>query len=92
MTLEEIEKLCEEATPGPWQNEYSLVNGIEGRIASVDSIVPYRDKIDINAKFIAASRNLMPKLLAVAKAAELHFMTGAHMTEIHEALRVLEKE
>lgn len=70
MKLEEIRRLCDEATPGPWRAEYGgdMVYGREGRIATMDSIEHYRDKVAINAKFIAMARTELPKLLKVVEA------------------------
>lgn len=65
MTLEEIEKLCTEATPGPWEwDGFGLFNNhaSETYIATNCSLV--------DADFITASRILLPKLLAIARAAQ----------------------
>lgn len=95
--LEEIEKLCKEATPGPWPLCYHLQSfgndkkcpcGYRGSIWGHDDHVICemgstvikdeeglepprysREQELINAKFIAASRELMPKFLEIAKAA-----------------------
>lgn len=75
MTLEEIRKLCDEATPGPWQ--------------TVNSIASYGEKI-------AASRTLIPKLLAVAEAAKEALFLADPMehssAKLYRALAALEAE
>lgn len=63
MKLDEIEKLCNEATPGPWLGDYIPLQAIR--------ILDYSDNMSKNIEFIAAARMLMPKLLKVAKAANL---------------------
>jgi hypothetical protein len=85
MKLKEIEKLCEEATSGPWfsSETTSLNDNIKLQtpvIRAASHLTAHgtlkicsvgngnkeeRDKL--NAKFIAASRTFMPKLLAIAK-------------------------
>lgn len=72
MKLEEIEKLCEEATPGPWEWTGYIVENEEKRIVTTDG--SYNEDRTHNQKadgeFIASSRVLLPKLLSVAKAAK----------------------
>lgn len=80
MKLEKIEKLCAEATPGPWEADkqycrVQLKNDPYGLIAWADDGGFCRGE---DVFFIAAARTLMPKLLAVAKAAKTvdsHFET-----------------
>lgn len=80
MKLEEIEKLCEEATSGPWTwyyyknlayiespNEIIINPGF-----NITEMEEYGISEDKDALFIAASRELIPKLLAVAKAVQYH--------------------
>lgn len=70
MKLEEIEKLCEEATTGPWY--VFLPAGEEDSPAHLTGprqFTEFRFGLS-DAKFIAASRELIPKLLAVVKAVE----------------------
>ena len=89
-SIEEIKRLIEAATPGPWHSV---------RAAMKDSFVPCRARVvahdkaqenpellvevpsyshrpEHDAAFIAASRTLMPKLLAVAEAAKLLKRSG----------------
>ncbi len=102
MKIEEIEKLCEEATSGPWTwrvpgylcNKY-IDNGLVLDINEEKNGVWHSSE---DAKFIASSRTLMPKLLAVAKAAkmasekihEVSFL--AYFADMRKALEELEKE
>jgi hypothetical protein len=83
MTDDEIEKLCAEATPGGEDGAWLVVNydglhilGKGGRIVSEISM-PYerggftREHTRVeDARFIAAARQLVPDLLARARAAE----------------------
>lgn len=78
MKLEEIKALIEAATPGPWE-----ANGTGAYVAMMSI---FDDKIrkyvsapqtgmcvsDGDIAFIAASRTLLPKLLAVAEAAKAY--------------------
>lgn len=111
MKLEEIEKLCDEATAGPW--EFRSKDGDESSSeycgtysVGPDDVEDYNNWIIDDtkyyntapsriedAKFIAASRELMPKLLAVAKAAEQHQCPyyGNSDEELLKALQELEK-
>lgn len=112
MKLEEIEKLCDQATPGPWTEQTSRKYMDFGCYESIPGVIGWsthvgycRDKevkqVDADSKFIAASRELMPKLLAVAKAARLVGYYTDHMrddednshglTELDRALEELEK-
>lgn len=119
MKLEEIKKLIEAATPGPWELTeapdwekadeccdplYTIdapalaptkENGWTGpTLIELKSYYPTAPKRVEDARFIAASRTLMPKLLAVAEAAyavnELsNFKT---MGELDDALAALEAD
>ncbi len=80
MKLEEIEKLCDEATPGPWYNVGESVSldpeigaGYHHQNHKVIS-TSFDDEYITNpnayndAKFLAMARTELPKLLAVANA------------------------
>jgi hypothetical protein len=76
MTLEEIEKLCNQATSGPWlvkesKAGYSIEPSITRAICYyVEEYPEASPEMGANdAKFIAASRTLMPILLNIARAA-----------------------
>lgn len=82
MKFEEIEKLCNEAMPGPWHfNEadrvicnFNFANFNIARIPHRNFDCPISHSQFIgNGKFMAASRELIPKLLGVAKAAQNAF-------------------
>lgn len=73
MNLDEIEKLCAEATPGPWSAAPEMQEEDDRgsplwQVLADDGLVG-----DLfawcNAEFIAASRTLLPKLVKVAVAA-----------------------
>ena len=76
MKLDEIEKLIEAASPGPWEyigRDGGALNCVDvWRSGRVTVERTQSDPVDrANAAFIAASRTLMPKLLKVAAAAKL---------------------
>lgn len=77
MKLEEIKKLIEAATPGPWHSDYARPDGYVTDQKVVRASKPVNATTDVlavcnpcapNDAFIAASRTLMPKLLKVAEA------------------------
>lgn len=83
MKLEEIEKLCSEATPGPWDLNHQAW---------------FDEAPSIDHKFVEMARTELPKLLAIAKAAkqvcegmkdENYFILGSELLE--KALEELEK-
>jgi hypothetical protein len=106
--LSDIAKLCEEATPGPWRylpDTEAVYASIQGPTLS-DTVCSWRydtyGKEKADASFIAASRTLLPKLLAVAEAAKavVQFTApewrddidrGDADTKLAEALAALEK-
>ncbi len=109
MKLEEIEKLCEEATPGPWKYDYGnwQVEGPRPRRRAICNLNGLDDvegnPVNLNiadTEFIAASRELIPKLIAVAKAAEIvckdHDLrcedSNSTLCALHDALVTLESE
>jgi hypothetical protein len=71
MKLEEIRALIEAATPGPWKHDWGN-HDVEGARPERAEIVVRGENGNYNAdlEFIAASRILIPKLLAVAEAAK----------------------
>lgn len=89
MNLKEMEKLCNDATPGPWIfrskdpddpcsdlfGKYSVGPDPENYSTWIIDDTKYYptapERIE-DARFIAASRDLMPKLIAVAKAAKAY--------------------
>lgn len=72
MKLEEIQKLCDEATPGPWRWDYTGSSDywLTSNDERIDGLWDRHDFNEHNRQFIAASRDLLPKLLAVAWAAK----------------------
>lgn len=70
MTLDELEKLCNEATPGPWRvasGDWRVVNFNHYPVCGTSNVIGDDES---NADFIAAARTYLPKLIDVAKAAE----------------------
>lgn len=72
MTLDEIRKLIDEATPGDWKAvEYAKAWLIEAE--GLNWIRAVGSAAEADARFCAAARTLMPALLdAVAAAKDLH--------------------
>lgn len=101
MTLEELEPLCNSASPGPWDYSFTR-SGIEITLTEANA----QETID-NIRFITAARSAMPKLIAIAKAAKAFYTSektlnmNVHQLEEHQfaawinlldALTALEKE
>ncbi len=70
--LQELERLCEQATPGPWRQD-SMIRVVAGPDSDPTDIIDYErefngDALDAGAlsdlAFIAASREAIPELLA----------------------------
>jgi hypothetical protein len=75
--LAELEKLIAEATPGPWEIKENIagyhIDGIDRAVCYYEPDGSPRAQSVIsrnNAAFIAAARNYLPKLLAVARCAD----------------------
>lgn len=86
MNLEDLENMEKAATPGPWAAETD--DGIATVwYSEINSGVSVCDPNSQDARFIAAFRNAMPHLIAMAKAAErvLHRMAPIEKTAIGEA-------
>jgi hypothetical protein len=94
MKLEEIENLCEKATLGPWYwdsiDEIVRTEAEESNVwTSCGALLSKED-----GNFIAASRALVPKLLAVAKACK-KFLSDPNRYErtmMRDAMEDLEEE
>ncbi len=102
MKLEDIQKLCDEATEGPWtEKRILMLNGDPSFFSKVEGFYVDDDNNmeDCDARFIAAARELMPELLKVVKAAEYHAsVCGIHdsdelqsFNQLLEALKDLEQ-
>lgn len=80
MTLDELQKICDEATPGPWERLNQVQSTELGRLRAfatgpvhkeisskyIDSI---GNKAFSDAEFITAARTYMPLLIEVTRAA-----------------------
>lgn len=87
MKLEEIEKFCEEATPGPWEWSYYCLHNGRLRIPILHRNKNSKWPISKNnLEFIAASRTLMPQLLKVAKAADVCLKSKIHFDSAYDNL------
>lgn len=88
MKLEDIRKLCDAAKPEPWDYDGRFTVSVPGDWAATQSFFRIAPA---DAAFIAASRTLMPKLLAVAEAVEkarhmIYQHLGPYQVEIFDAL------
>ena len=74
MKLDEIRKLIDAATPGPWvvyQEKVGDLRHVQAKFdPENDDSFPALDCYPHDAAFIAASRTLLPRLLAVAQMVE----------------------
>lgn len=72
MTLDEFEKLVAAATPGPWDVDYSE-DAVRDQYGHLFAQLG-RDEENFqhcdDAQFIAASRDMAPHLIAIARAAQ----------------------
>lgn len=102
MNLEALKKLCDDATIGPWEfraTEHSggikfVVAPNAPRNANGTEFIPADCSHSFNGRFIAASREMVPLLIAVAEAAQEVIRTcgGLPGTEVlHEMEKALEK-
>lgn len=62
MKLEEIERICSEATEGPWEDDFIPLKAIR--------IMNYSDNMSKNIEFIAMARNKMEKFCKLLRAAK----------------------
>lgn len=75
MKLQDLKKLADEATPGPWEAKANSDNSGLGRVDNWGKDRPgawpyeYCPGPFKDAAFIAAARTYLPKLIAVAEAA-----------------------
>lgn len=62
--LDELERLCNAATPGPWTSHQGSIWSASSRnpICDIDAGSP--DEYDPDARFIEAARHALPKLIA----------------------------
>lgn len=75
MTLDELQKLCDEATAGPWEKlclfgSRDLPTSISDGKGMTIEIGEFSEFKHADLDFIAAARTYMPKLIAVARAAK----------------------
>ena len=80
MNLEDLQKLCDAASPGPWQFRATQDSGgiqfvvapNAKRTAQGFEFIAADCSHKCNGEFIAAARDYMPILLEIAKAAEVY--------------------
>lgn len=76
MKLEDIKRICEAATPGPWPRAFSRFDEGDGGAAAIGPIIRNDDEDEEDGQaqadqdFIAMARTVLPKLLKVAEAAK----------------------
>lgn len=71
MKLEDLQKLCDEATPGKWEGGTIGVDDAKGQlIADCDNQAPSRLTLKADIAFIAAARTAMPLLIEIARIAD----------------------
>ena|SRR5687768_14489490 len=100
MTLDDMQRLCDDATPGPWifchgdlHNHWELWNPktAEWVVQDDSGVEPSTE----NLTFIAHSRTLLPKLIEVARLAkEQHgsVCDSRDYERMKQALKALETE
>ncbi len=81
MKLDELQKLCDEATAGPWtvDVDYVELGEVEQRLRSIGPITYWAEWASdagltakkADSQFIVAARTYMPILIEVARAAKL---------------------
>jgi hypothetical protein len=77
VTLEEIEKLLSEATPGPWEHsvchhcDWTCGHHSAGPTIKYDDDEKFTEQCSKDANLIAASPTIIRQLLDVAKAAKV---------------------
>lgn len=70
MTDEELKKLCDAATPGPWRWG---MHGGDFLLGADNHVVMSAEEINVSvgdAQFIVAAREMVPKLIKVVNAAK----------------------
>lgn len=88
MTLDELKKLCDEATPGPWVlKEHGVVSASFPNSCGENYFVA-GEVDEQDAAFIAAARAALPMLIAVAEAVR-EYQYDVH-DAVAEALAALE--
>ncbi len=90
--LVELQKLCDEATSGPWiYQHWPMENSHQHYITDNDGdrsvAMPFAD--DTDCRFIVAARTYMPLLLEIATKAQ-SYLEGGRVQELAEALAKLE--
>lgn len=77
VTLDELQKLCDEAMPGPWEARRTpdgvdyihIPAAVSASMNVLERLV--RDQGACNMRFACVARTYMPKLIAVARAAQV---------------------
>lgn len=108
MKLEDLKRLCDEATPGPWadisnnRDIDAMVIWSTGPEDELKHYATYQECTNADAAFIAAARTYLPKLIAAAEAAKkFRNSDPAHVysteyydarEELDDALAALEAE
>jgi hypothetical protein len=90
MNLEELKKLCDEATPGPWSPVIGFcADGYSTLLPRADEEEPMTGH---DKRFIAAAREAMPKLLELWEAVkEFDDSRGGKLSRLRRALADLDR-
>jgi hypothetical protein len=88
--LDELERLCHAATPGPWTSHQGSIWSASSRnpICDIDAGSP--DEYDPDARFIEAARHALPKL--IAKVRELQAELDSSATAVKGGDPQLQRE
>ena len=94
MKLDEIEKLIEAASPGPWEyigRDGGALNCVDvWRSGRVTVERTQSDPVDrANAAFIAASRELVPRLLKIAQLVKDRLVLVQHRSGLGDEIAQL---
>jgi len=84
--LDELERLCNAATPGPWTSHQGSIWSASSRnpICDIDAGSP--DEYDPDARFIETARHALPKLIAFVRTADLD---GAASLDAFDAIATM---
>jgi len=100
MNLDDLQKLCDAATEGPWthhrQQHCPQINCHEIELRTCHGGALYRSTsyglMEVDGEFICAARTEIPKLIKAIKLAKMRFVGMELDTFAHEIDAVLEEK